>query len=292
MSKSAGTIVYLNGVFLPRERACISVMDRGFLFGDGIYEVIPAYGGCLFRLEQHLERLDRSLADIYMQNPLSHPEWQWVLTELLSHTGEGDHSVYLQVTRGVAEKRDHAFGRALKPTVFAMTSPLEPPPSTLIERGVAAITLADTRWQHCHIKAIALLPNALLRQQAVHAGAMEAILIRDGYANEGAASNLFVVHNGMLITPPKGPQLLPGITRDLLIELSAYHGIPYRETPISEDELHHSEEIWLTSSTRELLPVTQLDNHPVGSGRPGPMWQRMHTLYQEYKQKVREQISA
>lgn len=284
-------IVYLNGKFLPVEQACVSVMDRGFIFGDGVYEVIPVYGGRLFRFEQHLERLARSMAEISLVNPLSTEKWRQCLQELVTQNGDGDQSVYVQITRGVAP-RDHAFPKDTQPTVYAASSPLKPLPADLAEHGVAAITLEDIRWQRCDIKAITLLANILLRQQAVDQGAVEAILVRDDRVNEGAASNLFIVKDGVLVTPPKGPYLLPGITRDLILELAAAQGIVHSEAAISLEDLKCAEEVWLTSSTREILPVTRLDQHPVGKGKPGPVWRRMMTLYQDYKQGVRERGEA
>ncbi len=281
------SIVYLNGEFLPREQARVSVLDRGFLLGDGVYEVIPVYGGRLFRLEQHLDRLDQSLAGIRLANPHTHREWRDILTQLVERHGNGDQSVYLQVTRGAALKRDHAFPANTLPTVFAMSTPLTPNPAEIAEKGVAAITLEDIRWKYCHIKAITLLANVLLRQQAVDSGAAEAILIRDGEVTEGAASNVFVVRGGALITPPKGPFLLPGITRDLILELAAANDILHRETPVPEAEIFSADEIWITSSTREILPVTKLNQVTIGSGRPGPMWVRMAAIYQDYKERVR-----
>lgn len=280
--------VFLNGEFLPPDQARVSVMDRGFLFGDGVYEVIPAYGGHLFRLRPHLQRLNNSLRAIRIPDPYTEAQWSGILEELIGENPGTDQSVYLQVTRGVMDRRDHAFPLGLEPTVFAMSNPIPEPDPALAERGIAAITLDDIRWQSCHIKAITLLPNVLLRQQAVEAGAAEAILIRNGHATEGAASNLFIVRDGMLITPPKGPLLLPGITRDLVIELAAGHGVPHRENTISEAELHNADEVWLTSSTKEIMPVTSLDGRPVGDGRPGPLYRRMHEVYREYKQAVRE----
>ena len=282
------TTVYLNGQFLPLEQARVPVLDRGFLFGDGVYEVIPVYGGHLFRLEQHLERLEHSLAGIRLANPMSHGRWREVLEQLVARNGGGDQSVYLQVTRGAGPKRDHAFPDGVPPTVFAMSSPLAPVSGDILRSGISAITLPDIRWQLCHIKAITLLPNVLLRQQAVDAGCAEAILLRDGQVTEGAASNIFIVQAGTLITPPKGPLLLPGVTRDLILELAAANGIPYRETPIPESALRAAEEVWLTSSTREILPVTRLDDAPVGNGQPGPLWARLLALYQDYKQALRE----
>lgn len=285
IEEESGT-VYLNGDFLPAAEAKVSVLDRGFIFGDGVYEVIPVYGGRLFRLPHHLDRLDNSLEGIRLANPLSHKQWQTILEKLVEENGGGDQSLYLQVTRGVA-KRDHSFPPDTEPTVFAMSSPTGPVPENLRE-GVAAVTVEDFRWKLCHIKAIALLPNILLRQQAVDAGAMEAIMLRDGFVTEGAASNLFIVNNGVVLTPPKSNLLLPGVTRDLVVELCQQHGIPCVEGAISEMHLREADEIWLTSSTKEIIPVTRLDDLPVGSGEPGDTWRKVIALYQEYKQAFRE----
>jgi D-alanine transaminase len=284
--------VYLNGRFMPLEQACVPVLDRGFLFGDGVYEVVPVYGGRLFRLEQHLLRLGHSLQGIRLADPHEPAAWRALLQELVERNGGGDQSLYLQVTRGSAAKRDHAFPAQITPTVFAMSTALAPPGPALAQHGVAAITLDDIRWRFCHLKAITLLANVLLRQQALDQGAAEAILVRDGEVTEGAASNLFAVCNGVLATPPKGPFLLPGVTRDLILELAAANGIPHQERPIQQRELHSAEEIWLTSSTREILPVTQLDGAPVAAGAPGPLWARMHALYQAYKERVRGGLEA
>jgi D-alanine transaminase len=291
------TTVYLNGTFEPLEEARISIMDRGFLFGDGVYEVIPAYGGRLFRLEPHLDRLQGSLDGIRLGNPLSRAAWRAVLEELLRRNRDpddprDDQSLYLQVTRGVAPKRDHAFPVPEQPTVLAMSNPIAPPSPELARHGMSAIRLPDSRWQHCHLKTITLLANVLSRQQALDAGAGEAILVRDGLANEGAASNLFVVSDGVLRTPPKSAKLLPGITRDLVLELAREHGIPCHEEDIPATDLESADEIWLTSSTREILPVTELDGNAVGDGRPGALWQRMTRLYQEYKDAVRNGTAA
>ena len=279
--------VYLNGQFLPAEQAMVSVMDRGFLFGDGVYEVIPAYGGKPFRLEAHLDRLRNSLEAIRIPAPLGEAQWRTLLEELLQRNPGEDQSIYLQITRGVMSKRDHAFDASLVPTLFAMVSPIGAPDPAVERDGVTAISLKDIRWESCHIKAITLLPNVLLRQQAIDAGAVEAILVREGCATEGAASNLFIVNRGVLVTPPKGSHLLPGITRDLILELAANHAIPYREAAISVEELHQAEEVWLTSSTKEILPVTTLDEKPVGDGKPGGLYRRMSALYREYKEQVR-----
>jgi len=286
------TTAYLNGSFQPLEDARIPVMDRGFLFGDGVYEVIPVYGGRLFRLAQHLQRLQNSLDGVRIGNPMTVQGWGEMLEELVRRNTGLDQAVYLQVTRGVAAKRDHAFPEGIEPTVFAMSNPLPAPGDISTEPGVEAVTLPDIRWQHCNIKAITLLANVMLRQQAVEADTAEAILIRDGHAVEGAASNIFIVRHGVLITPPKGPALLPGITRDLIVELAATNGIPYREAGIAEAELRDAEEVWLTSSTREISPVIRLDNAPVGSGRPGAGWRQMMTLFQAYKDAIRRGEAA
>jgi D-alanine transaminase len=279
--------VYLNGEFMPLEQACVPVLDRGFIFGDGVYEVVPAYGGHMFRLPEHLARLARSLEALRIPNPHDAAGWQDVLGRLVAENDGGDLSVYLQVTRGVA-KRDHAFPADIRPTVFAMTNPLMPLSDDILQNGIATVTLQDYRWGRCDIKAITLLPNVLMRQQAVEAGAMEAILLRDGHATEGSASNLFVVHEGTLITPPKSPQLLPGITRDLVLELARANGFDVREAEIPEATLRGAEEVWMTSSTKEVVPVTRLDDAEVGTGRPGPQWARMYALYQDYKAGLRE----
>ena len=280
---TAMSIAYLNGKFLPCEEACIPVMDRGFLFGDGVYEVIPVYGGRLFRLAHHLQRLASSLDAVRIGNPLDNPGWQDLLEQVVERNGGGNLSVYLQVTRGVAPKRDHAFPPGVEPTVFVMSMPMGSGSDIASEAGIHAVTLDDIRWDYCNVKAITLLPNVLLRQQAVDAQAAEAILIRQGFATEGAASNLFIVSQGLLITSPKGPTLLPGITRDLILELAADHAIPFREADIPLEQLTGADEIWLTSSTREISPVTRLDDRRIGDGIPGPKWRQMMRLYQKYK---------
>lgn len=286
------TTVYLNGDFLPIEQAHVSVLDRGFLFGDGVYEVIPVYGGRLFRFQHHSQRLQNSLDGIRLTNPLQDNEWLQMLTSLLHNNGvtqntQQDYSVYLQVTRGTATKRDHLFPANVIPTLYASCQPITPVDPAILEQGITAITLQDNRWLRCNIKAITLLPNVLLRQQADDAGASEAILIRDGLAIEGTASNLFAIQNGMILTPPKGPQLLPGITRDLVLELAQQHSIGFQETPIEVETLKNADEIWITSSTREIVPVTRLDDHPVGNSKPGPEWHKMMAHYRQYTDDVR-----
>ena len=274
-------IVYLDGEFLPLSQAKVSVLDRGFLFGDGVYEVMPIYGGKPLRLAEHLRRLADSLAGIRLAAPLSDAQWEAVFQRLIQ--GEEDQSIYLQITRGAGPRRDHAFPRGVAPTVFALCTPISPIPAS----GVKAITVPDIRWQWCHIKAITLLANVLQRQQALDEGCAEAILVRDGFALEGAASNLFAVLGGRLLTPPKGNDILPGITRDLVVELAQANAIALEERKIGLDELRRAEEVWLTSSTREVLPVVELDGQPVGAGEPGPLWARMNALYQQRKAQLR-----
>jgi D-alanine transaminase len=276
--------VYLNGEFLPLDQAKVSVLDRGFLFGDGVYEVIPVYGGRMLRWEEHWRRLQNSLDGIRLASPLQRDALEAILNRLIIAGGH-DQYIYLQVTRGAPPKRDHAFPADCPPTVFAMCSPIAPFPKN---DGVRAVTVEDIRWKWCHIKAITLLGNILMRQQAVDMGCAEAILVRNGRITEGAASNVFAVLKGSLVTPPQGPELLPGITRNMVLELARDNGILYREAPLTLADMERAEEIWLTSSTREILPVIELDGRAVGSGCPGPVWRQLDALYQEYKQGLRE----
>jgi len=275
--------VFLNGEFIAADQAKVSVFDRGFLLGDGVYEVIPVYAGRCFRLEGHLLRLQNSLDGVRMTNPLSDLEWQSMIEALVERNGGGDQSVYLQVTRGVAP-RDHIFPENVTPTAFAMSNPLNPVPEDYKLKGIAAITTPDIRWQNCHIKAITLLPNSLLKQQAQDAGAQEALLIRDGFLTEGSASNAYAVIDGKIYTAPKDKKVLPGITRDLVLELAAKANMPVVEQAVSEQQLRDADEIWVSSSTKEVLPVTTLDGAAVNSGMPGDVWKKMDALYQQYKQ--------
>lgn len=279
-------IVYLNGEFLPVEQAHISPLDRGFLFGDGVYEVIPAYSGRLFRIQQHLQRLDDSLAAIRMTNPYSNVQWVEILQGLMQHQQHENHSIYLQITRGADSKRDHAIPESISPTIFLMSTPLPVTPPDIHHQGACIITREDSRWAHCNVKAITLLANILLRQQAIDTGCSETLLIRDGYVIEGAASNIFIIKDGVIQTPPKGPLLLPGITRDLILEIATNNKIPTEEVDIPVEALHTADEIWMSSSTKEVLPVTQLDSRPVGDGKPGQAWKKMVRLYAEYKQQL------
>lgn len=278
-------MIYLNGKFMPIEEACVPVLDRGFIFGDGVYEVIPVYSRRAFRLAEHLRRLQRSLDAVRIRNPHSEQEWSKLIQQIIDGNEGEDQYLYLHVTRGVA-KRDHAFPKDIQPTVFMMSSVLTMAPDSLRESGIAAVTAIDNRWLRCDIKSISLLPNILLRQQAIDAGAVETILFRDGFMTEGAASNIFVVHNDILLAPPKDNLMLPGITYDLVLELAEAHGIPFEVARIPEDKVRNAQELWLTSSTKEVLPITTLDGKPVGNGKPGPLAKRMYALYQEYKANV------
>lgn len=276
-------MIYLNGDFLPIEEARIPVLDRGFIFGDGVYEVIPVYSRRPFRLAEHLRRLQHSLDGIRLANPNSDGEWTRLIEQIIARNEGEDQYLYLHVTRGVA-RRDHAFPKETRPTVFIMSNPLLVPPEALLATGVGAITANDLRWMRCDIKAISLLPNVLLRQMALDAGAVETILLRDGFMTEGAASNIFLVMNGTLLAPPKNHLMLPGITYDVVLELAAAEKIPHEVREIFEHEVRSAQEILLTSSTKEIMPVTLLDDKPVGTGKPGPMFAQLYRHYQRYKQ--------
>ena len=281
--------VYLNGQFIAPEQATISVFDRGFIFGDAVYEVIPVYGKRPFRLSQHLRRLDINLRAVKINNPLSETDWSEMLHRLIAENDSDDQSLYIQISRGVAP-RDHAFpDDHTTPTVFAFGQPLKTPPVSLLEKGVSAITQQDIRWQRCDIKSTALLANVLLRQVAVEQNATEAILLRDGHITEGAASNVIIVDkDNVITTPPKNNLILPGITRDLILELARQHQMPAAERPLMESELSTAKEIWLSSSTKEILPVCKVNDQIVGNGKPGPIFKKMVQHYQDYKQSFRK----
>jgi D-alanine transaminase len=278
--------VYLNGAYMPLEEARVPVMDRGFLFGDGVYEVIPVYAGRAFRLPQHMKRLDNSLESIRIENPLASQAWERIFARLTGAAPEVDQLIYLQVTRGSDPARNHLFPQGVEPTVFVMTWAAKPRDPVVARKGIAAVTLDDNRWHRCDIKSIALLGNVLLRQQAEDVGAGEAILVREGLVTEGSSTNPFLVKNGEVLTPPKSNQVLPGVTRDLLLELAGEAGIACMERDVAADELRAADEVWICSSSREVQPVTRLDGAPVGDGVPGPLWKRMDALFQDYKARV------
>jgi D-alanine transaminase len=270
--------VYLNGEYPELTEACVSVEDRGFLFADGIYEVVRCYAGRFFELDRHLARLERSAREIRLGLPLSRDELRLVAQELLRRTGLLDCSLYLQATRGVAP-RNHAFPVGVTPTLFAMLQPAPSPDPALAERGGAAVTVPDERWGRCDIKAVGLLPNILAKQKAVEAGAQEAIFIRDGLVTEGSASNVFAVLDGVLWTHPQDRRILGGITREVTLELAREQGVPVREEAITQNMLWQAQELFCTGTVAEFLPVVRLDGQPVGDGRPGPVCRRLAAAF-------------
>ena len=276
------TICYLNGEFLPLDQAKISVLDRGFIFGDAIYEVIPVYRRKPLRLAAHIARLQRSLDEIRIASPHSDGEWAGLIGDLINYSEHDDQAVYLQVSRGVA-KREFGLLQGVEPTVFMLSSPFVSPPQQQIDNGVAAVSQADFRWLRCDIKSTSLLGANMLRQFANDAGGAECVLFRDGYLTEGSSSNIFVVRNGVLVTPPKSRLILPGITYDLLLELALANGVPTQVRDVAESEVKAADELMLSASLRELLAITQLDGKPVGDGRPGEVFRRLYELFQAYK---------
>jgi D-alanine transaminase len=274
--------VYLNGQFLALEEAKVSVLDRGFIYGDGVYELVPVYGRRPYRLPQHLARLQRSLDGIRLRNPHTDAEWEAIIGELIARMPFADQGVYFQITRGVA-KRDHAFPAGVAPTVFMMSNPLALPSRGQVERGVAVITAVDERWLHCDLKTISLLGNVLARQLAVDAGATETVLFRNGFLTEASASNVLIVRDGVIVAPPKDNQILPGITYDAAFELARKGGLPIEMRPVRKDEALAADEMWLSSSTKEVLAVTALDGRPFGGGKPGPVFKKVYALFQSSK---------
>ncbi|MDX3906859.1 MAG: D-amino acid aminotransferase [Pigmentiphaga sp.] len=273
-------LVYLNGDFTPLSQAKISVLDRGFIFGDGVYEVVPVYARKPFRMAQHLERLARSLAAIRIPNPHGAAEWQDLVQQLIDTSGADDQFVYLQVTRGVA-KRDHAFPEHVVPTVFGMTSPFARPSAVQRENGVQAVSMPDERWLHCEIKSVSLLGNVLARQFAVDRGAQEVVMFRDGFLSEGSSSNIWVVKDGRLLAPLKNHLILEGIRYGFIEEMAAARGIAFDMRPIAQSEVAAADELMLSSATKEILPIVSLDGRPVGNGRPGPVYARLRQGYDE-----------
>ena len=272
---------------MPVEEATISVMDRGFLFGDGVYEVVPVFGNKLLRVDEHLNRLQNSLDRITLANPHSDEEWAEIFSGLLEKNAGEDLAIYLQISRGVYPKRDLAIKSGYPSTVFAMVLQVTPPDLEQVSAGIAVVTVDDFRWQACDIKSTSLMANVMLKQQAVAAEVDDAILIKNCMVSEGTASNVFIVKNNVLITPPTGHKLLPGITRDLVIEIAKNNAILVEEREVKEAELYTADEIWMTSSTREIAPVIRLNDEAVGSGAAGEMWKRIMDLYQQCKQQLR-----
>jgi D-alanine transaminase len=277
--------VFLNGKLLPLEHANVSVLDRGFIFGDGVYELVPVYSRVPFRLDEHLTRLERSLGEAKIRNPYSRSQWRGHIYQLIDAQAFDDQGIYFQVTRGVA-KRDHAFPKNVEPTVFMMSNPLVNPPQEQVEKGAPAVSAQDNRWLRCDIKSISLLGNCMLRQLSAEVGANETILFRDGKLTEASASNVFVVKRGVILAPPKSNLILPGITYDVVAELAQANSIALEFKDIPEVDVRSADEIWVTSSSKEVLAIVELDGKRIGDGRPGPVFRRMYQLYQEFKQKV------
>ena len=280
-------MIYLNGQFLAIEEAKISVLDRGFLFGDSVYEVIPVYAQKLFFLEQHLERLNASLSGIQMENPKTDQQWKTLFEQLIAKNSIAPAQyIYLQISRGVDKKRDHVIPKNITPTIFVMLKPIIYQ-DDIAETGVKAITLNDDRWHYCNIKSTLLLPNALARTEAAEHDALEAILIRDNMVIEGAASNIFMIKQGKIYTQPKSHQILAGITRDLVLEIAKKMDNPVIEQAFSKEQLFNADEVWMTSSTKEIVPICLIDQQPIGIGKPDKLWKKMS---QQYKANIQQYI--
>lgn len=278
-------LVYLNGNLTPLSDAKISVLDRGFIFGDGIYEAIPVYARNMFCAEQHLARLFRSLTAIGMTNPHTKTEWLNLITQVIKAHPADDQMVYLQVTRGVA-KRGHAFPADITPTVFIMTNPLVLPSAESLTQGVACVSMHDQRWLHCEIKSISLLGNILAAQYAAEHTATETIQFRDGWLTEGSSSNVWIVKDGVLMAPPKNNLILEGIRYGLLEEICSALQIPFSARTISRAEVFEADEVLLTSASKEILPVTTIDGKTIGTGQPGPLFTQLYAAYQEWKKRA------
>ena len=275
-------IVYLNAAFIPLEDAKISVLDRGFIYGDGVYELIPVYGREPFRLAAHLSRLQHSLDGIRLANPHTALEWESIIRALIAKQSFSDQGVYFQVTRGVA-KRDHTFPHGVSPTVFMMSNPLATPSAEQVARGVAVVTADDNRWRRCDLKTISLVGNVLMRQLAADADAVETVMFRDGFLTEASASNVLTVIGGRIVAPPKDSLILPGITYGAVEEFARAAGLPFEIRPIARSEALTADEWWLSSSTKEVLAITRVDDRPFGGGAPGPIFRKMHALFQQQK---------
>lgn len=277
------TIAFLNGEYLPLESARVSPMDRAFLFGDAVYEVIPVYDGKIFSIVEHLARLNRSLTAIKLNSPYPENQLHLILQQLVDQNGGGNQTIYLQISRGVAPIRDHAFPEKIIPTLFAYSMPLKLQDITTIEKGITAITYSDNRWENCYIKSTNLLGNVLARQAAIDAGVQEAIFIREGYAIEGTASNLFFVFNDVIKTTPADKHILGGVTRDFIIQIAKQNKIKIIEEYVAENLIWQANEIWISSTSKEIAPVVKINNKIIGHGVGGPMWRKMINLYRELR---------
>jgi D-alanine transaminase len=279
-------ICYLNGHYLPLAEARVSPLDRAFLFGDAVYEVLPVYASRPFRLREHLDRLNRSLTGIRMSAALPHAEWARLCQELIARNSARDAYLYLQVTRGAELGRNHAWPDGLKPTLFAYITALEPISPAFLERGVSAVTATDTRWARRDIKSTSLLANVLLKKLSADAGAFETIMLENGELTEGSSTSVHVVTGGVIHTPPNGHHILPGTTRDVVAELAVRLNLRSESSRVSEAELRAADEIWLAFATRGVLPVTALDGAPVGAGKPGPLFKQMSTAFADYTREL------
>ena len=276
-------IAWLDGAFVALTEARISPLDRGFLFGDAVYEVLPVYDGRPFLATEHLARLERSLAELDIPNPRTRTAWIELIEALIARNGGGNMGVYLQVSRGAEFGRNHAMPAGLTPTVFLMASPLSPVDAEAVSNGVSAITLADPRWKRCDIKSTALLGNVLAKSAAARAGVTEAILVADGLLREGSSTSVLVVRGGRLQAPPDGPEILPGTTRALCLRLAAAAGVAIEIAPIPIAMLDGADEIMLCFASRGVLAVTRLDGRAIGGGRPGPVWRRLYQEFEDYR---------
>jgi len=278
-------ICYLNGEFQKLRDARVSPLDRAFLFGDSVYEVLPVFEGRMFRFREHFDRLARSLKEIGMPSPHTHEQWLDLLNDLIARNGGGDMYVYVQVTRGQEYGRNHAFPAKVVPGVFAMAAPLPPLSDEIRANGVSAITVEDFRWGRCDIKSTALLANVLMKQRAAEAGTQEAIIVCDGDVMEGSSTSIFVVKDGKIATPPNSNRILPGTTREVALEL-ADGSMSVTIRRIGIDELRAADEVWISAATRDVLPVTRIDGQPVGTGKPGPLWQRMNQSFNALRKRL------
>ena len=277
--------VFLNGEFMPMEEARVPVLDRGFIFGDGIYELVPVYSRTPFRLEGHLARMERSLSEVKIANPYSRAEWTKIIEQMIDRQSFDDQGVYWQITRGVA-KRDHAFPKNVRPTVFMMSNPLVNPSKEVVENGAKAVSAQDFRWQRCDLKTISLIGNCMLRQLSAEEGAVETILFRDGKLTEASASNAYIVKNGVIATPPKDNLILPGITLDVVFDIVERGNLPMEVREIAEAEVFGADEVWVTSSSKEIVAIVDLDGKTIGTGKPGPVFRKAWQLYQDFKSEV------
>jgi D-alanine transaminase len=279
LNMNTNPIAYINGRYVAAENAHISPLDRGFLFGDGVYEVIPAYNGHLFLLDPHLDRLNQSLNDIKMEPPHTHAEWHTILNTLVQKNGHKEQSLYLQITRGAEATRNIGFHKHIPPTIFAISFPCPLASKDTLRKGIKITGISDIRWKHCHIKTTSRLAYVLMYQEAKEAGFDEALIIREGSVLEGTSSNVLIAQHGIIKTPPKSNDILSGITRDCILNLAKDNHIPCQEIALSEHDIVTADEMWITSSSRGIHPVTQFNDKLIGTGKVGPLWEQLWDLY-------------